>query len=75
MAKITVHGGPSNAHAAPGDTGYMPPPEAPEAEPAAEDVAEPVLEADPVAPAELVKAPEPVTSGRSGRRSSGGGTQ
>lgn len=41
MAKITRHGGPTNAAAGEGEPGYMPPPAVPAPEPPAELVAEP----------------------------------
>lgn len=83
MAKITVHGGPTNAAAGEGEPGYMPPVEAPEPEPAPVLVAEPepepvplVVEPEPEVdePAEAGAADDTSAAGRRrNRRSSAGG--
>jgi len=88
MAKITRHGGPTNAAAAEGEPGYMPPPAAPEAEAVAALVAEPGPEIVELPAEEAAEAPaedEPVpddaveavsdstsTGRRRNRRGSGG---
>lgn len=86
MAKITVHGGPTNAAAGEGEPGYMSPPEAPEPAPVlvAEPASEPVPlavedepepdEQEPDDPAEAEAVDETSATGRRrNRRSSGGG--